>query len=84
MQQQYSPPQQPPYYPAAQPQGLGFGDGFRFGCGFFMAGVIAMLIFYVLLGLIFLLLSMLGVGLSGVFQQMLQGAVLILPSLVIL
>ena len=77
--QQYA---QPPVY-ASQPQGLGFGDGFRFGCGFFMAGVIAIIIFYVVIGVLFLLLSVLGVGLGGVLQQMLREMSFVVPALLL-
>lgn len=43
--------------------GLSFGDGFQFGCGFFVAGLLALLIVLLLLALVGLLLSLAGFGL---------------------
>ena len=48
--------------------GLSFGDGFQFGCGFFVAGLIALLIVLLLLVLVGLLLSLTG---FGFFQSLL-------------
>jgi hypothetical protein len=46
-------------------RGLSFGDGFQFGCGFFLAGLIAMILMMLLLLLSLLLLSLTGVSLFG-------------------
>ena len=48
-----------------RPTGLSFGDGFQFGCGFFMAGLLAGTIVLLILLLIGLVLSLSGVGLLG-------------------
>jgi hypothetical protein len=45
------------------PTGLSFGDGFQFGCGFFIAGLIATVILILIVALIALALSMTGFGL---------------------
>lgn len=45
------------------PTGLSFGDGFQFGCGFFIAGLIATVILVLILALLALALSMTGFGL---------------------
>ena len=45
--------------------GLSFGDGFQFGCGFFVAGLISMMLVLLLLLLVLLLLSLTGVSLFG-------------------
>ncbi len=52
--------------PAAPPpeeveRGLGFTDGFQFGCGFWAAGIVAALVLSLLAALIMFLLSSLGV-----------------------
>lgn len=47
------------------PTGLSFGDGFQFGCGFFMAGLIAAVILILLLALLLLVLSLTGFSLLG-------------------
>lgn len=47
----------------AVPAGLSFGDGFQFGCGFFVAGIIAAIILILVLGLILLGLSLTGFSL---------------------
>ena len=47
------------------PTGLSFGDGFQFGCGFFMAGLIAAVILILLVTLLLLVLSMTGFSLLG-------------------
>jgi hypothetical protein len=44
---------------------LSFGDGFQFGCGFFIAGLIATVILVFILALIGLALSVSGFGLLG-------------------
>jgi hypothetical protein len=44
------------------PLAVSVGDGFKFGCGFFMAFVVAMLLGFVLLSALFALSSVLGVG----------------------
>jgi hypothetical protein len=48
-----------------QPTGLSFGDGFQFGCGFFVAGLLAGVIVLLILLLAGLLLSLMGVSLLG-------------------
>jgi hypothetical protein len=45
------------------PAGLSFGDGFQFGCGFFVAGMIATIILGLVLALAALALSVTGFGL---------------------
>jgi hypothetical protein len=45
------------------PTGLSFGDGFQFGCGFFVAGLIAIVILVLILALLGLALSVSGFGL---------------------
>lgn len=52
-----------PLSPQRLPTGLSFGDGFQFGCGFFMAGLLVAIIFLLLLGLLALALSATGFGL---------------------
>lgn len=47
------------------PVGLSFGDGFLFGCGFFVAGMIAAIVLLLAILLVVLLLSLTGVGLFG-------------------
>ena len=51
--------------PARPPVGLSFGDGFQFGCGFMLAGLIAVVLVVLVALLILLLLSLMGVGLIG-------------------
>jgi len=51
----------------SKPRGLTFGDGFQFGCGFFVAGMIASVMLALLALLIVTLLSLMGVGLFGDF-----------------
>lgn len=45
------------------PLAITVGDGFKFGCGFFMAGVLAMLIGFVLLSALFAASSLMGINL---------------------
>ena len=45
------------------PLAVSIGDGFKFGCGFFLALVIAMLIGFVLLAVLFVLSSLIGLNL---------------------
>ena len=45
------------------PLAVTVGDGFKFGCGFFMALVLAMLIGFVLLSALFALTSLIGLNL---------------------
>ena len=45
------------------PLGVTIGDGFKLGCGFFLAMVVAMLIGFVLLAALFALTSILGLNL---------------------
>jgi hypothetical protein len=73
--QQY--PQQQYYAPPRQP-GLGVGDGFKFGCGFFIAGAIAMLIFYIVGFVLFLLV---GGVVGGILQEIIRQSTLVLPAL---
>ncbi len=54
---------QSPYLHNDQPTGLSFGDGFLFGCGFFIAGLIAAVILVLILALLGLALSVTGFGL---------------------
>jgi len=54
-------PEPPPQQ--RSPTGLSFGDGFLFGCGFFIAGLIAAMILVLILALIGLALSVTGFGL---------------------
>lgn len=60
-----SPESLPESPPAAQrpPTGLSFGDGFQFGCGFFMAGMIVTVILALALSLLALALSATGFSL---------------------
>jgi hypothetical protein len=44
------------------PLAVSVGDGFKFGCGFFMAFVVAMLLGFVMLSALFALGSLMGVG----------------------
>ncbi|MEA3334525.1 MAG: hypothetical protein U9R25_01345 [Chloroflexota bacterium] len=50
---------------ARPPVGLSFGDGFQFGCGFFVAGLIAGLLALLVLLLTLLILSLTGFNLFG-------------------
>jgi hypothetical protein len=45
------------------PLAVSIGDGFKFGCGFFLALVMAMLVGFVLLALLFVLSSIVGLNL---------------------
>jgi hypothetical protein len=45
------------------PLAITVGDGFKFGCGFFMAAVITMLVGFVLLAALFALTTLFGVNL---------------------
>ena len=45
------------------PLAVSIGDGFKFGCGFFLALVMAMLVGFVLLALLFVLTSLFGLNL---------------------
>ncbi|HLZ31134.1 MAG TPA: hypothetical protein VKV73_27765 [Chloroflexota bacterium] len=45
------------------PLAVNVGDGFKFGCGFFLAMVLAMLIGFVLLATLFVLTSLFGLNL---------------------
>ena len=45
------------------PMAVTIGDGFKFGCGFFLAAVVAMLVGFVLLAALFVLTSVFGVNL---------------------
>lgn len=48
--------------------GLSFGDGFQFGCGFFVAGLVAGLALVLLLAVVGLVLSLAGFSLfPGLF-----------------
>ena len=48
------------------PMAVTVGDGFKFGCGFFMAFVLAMLVGFVLLAALFALNSAIGLNLPGI------------------
>jgi hypothetical protein len=54
------PPQQDVVY---VPLAVNVGDGFKFGCGFFLALVLAMLIGFVVLAALFVLTSLFGLNL---------------------
>ena len=45
------------------PLAVNIGDGFKFGCGFFLALVLAMLVGFVLLAALFVLTSLFGLNL---------------------
>ena len=45
------------------PLAVSIGDGFKFGCGFFLASVVAALVGFVLLAALFLLMGVLGLNL---------------------
>jgi len=45
------------------PLAVSIGDGFKFGCGFFLASVLAGLVGFVLLAALFLLMGVLGLNL---------------------
>ncbi len=45
------------------PLAVSIGDGFKFGCGFFLASVVAGLVGFVLLAALFLLMGVLGLNL---------------------
>jgi hypothetical protein len=45
------------------PMSVNIGDGFKFGCGFFLALVVAMLVGFVLLAALFVLTSLFGLNL---------------------
>lgn len=45
------------------PLAVNIGDGFKFGCGFFLASVVAGLVGFVLLAALFLLMGVLGLNL---------------------
>jgi hypothetical protein len=45
------------------PLAVSIGDGFKFGCGFFLAMVLALLVGFVLLALLFVLTSLFGLNL---------------------
>jgi hypothetical protein len=45
------------------PLAISIGDGFKFGCGFFLASVVAALVGFVLLAALFLLMGVLGLNL---------------------
>ncbi len=49
--------------PPRPPTGLSFGDGFQFGCGFFVAGLIVNVILALVLALLALVFSVSGIGL---------------------
>jgi len=45
------------------PMAVSIGDGFKFGCGFFLASVLAALVGFVLLAALFLLMGIFGLNL---------------------
>jgi hypothetical protein len=45
------------------PLAVSIGDGFKFGCGFFLALVLAMLVGFVLLAALFVLVNLFGLNL---------------------
>lgn len=59
---------------------LSVGDGFKFGCGFFIAGFIAWI---VMLIVIFLFTLVFGTLAGGVFEDILGSYSLLLPLLAI-
>ena len=56
-------PIEEPGAPDTTLKGLSFGDGFQFGCGFFLAGALVTSITALLIVLIAVILSVTGVGL---------------------
>jgi len=53
----------PPFNEPEDQRGLSFADGFQFGCGFFVAAFIAVILTLLLLALAGFILSLLGIGL---------------------
>ena len=49
--------------PPRNPVSFSVGDGFKFGCGFFLAGVLALLVGFVLIALLFVVTSLFGLNL---------------------
>jgi TM2 domain-containing membrane protein YozV len=80
-QPQYAQPQQPQYYAQAPSSGLGVGDGFKFGCGFFIAGAITMIVLWIVL---FIAMLLLGGVIGGILQQISREMSLILPAFMLL
>ena len=55
--------------PARHPVNLSVGDGFKFGCGFVLALVVAVLAGLVFLSLLVLLATLMGADLLSLFQR---------------
>jgi hypothetical protein len=49
---------------------LSVGDGFKFGCGFMLAGLVAWLVMAILGVIASLVLGMLGIGLGNLFGDL--------------
>ncbi|MBN1139094.1 MAG: hypothetical protein JXM73_21115 [Anaerolineae bacterium] len=54
--------------------GLQIGDGFKFGCGFFLAAFVAYIVIIIVTMLIF---AILGVGFGGLLESMDSSGVLL-------
>jgi hypothetical protein len=61
-------------------RGLSFGDGFQFGCGFFVAWVLGSIILTLLVAILAFAAAMLGLGSVGALLQQ-GGGALLLPLL---
>lgn len=59
---------------------LSVGDGFKFGCGFFIAGFVAWLIMVVVM---FLIALTFGTLTGGIFEDLLNTVSLLLPVLAV-
>ena len=57
---------------------LTVGDGFRFGCGFFMAGFLTWL---VMMGVVLVISLVMGAALSSVFEDVADSMSQLLPLL---
>ena len=53
--------------------GLSFGDGFKFGCGFYAAAIVAGIIFSIIGAILMLVVTVLGVGSIGALGTLMQG-----------
>ena len=54
-------------------QGLSFGDGFKFGCGFQVAALLFGIAVSILVAIIFLIFSIMGVSMLSVLSNMPTG-----------
>ena len=53
--------------------GLSFGDGFKFGCGFYVAAIVAGTIFMIIGAILMLVVTVLGIGSIGALGTLMQG-----------